>query len=295
MRRSSRPKPSIAACTPSSRGVATGRSTKSASALAGSNAALGVVPAGSGNGFARELGLPARPAQRSTCALLRPRASDRCRRVERPRCSSTLPASASTGDRRAVQRACEQGKRGMGPYLRIGLRETFRYRRSPMDTISNGERFHPNALLIAFANGREYGNRVVHRTACACSTMGGWRPSWWSDRHPMARLWGSRHVLRGGAERAPGMTFRSIQTRRSRAQPGRCHSMWTASTASAGRDGENTAGLSACHDTRRKGEIQMSDPAVLIEAIEDRAITKRSAVSLRESPRLATARLPSGE
>ena len=43
-------------------------------------------------------------------------------------CSSTSPASASTPSSPSSSTCRRSGSRGMGPYVRIGLRETFRYR-----------------------------------------------------------------------------------------------------------------------------------------------------------------------
>ena len=48
----------------------------------------------------------------------------------------------------------------MGPYVRIGFRETFRYRAGTYRVTLDGEEIVSNALVIAFANGREYGNRI---------------------------------------------------------------------------------------------------------------------------------------
>jgi diacylglycerol kinase (ATP) len=186
-----------------------GTINEAASALAGSNAALGVVPSGSGNGFARALGLPRTPRAAIDGALL---GVERLIDVGELNGRVFINVAGIGLDGRIAERfnACEQGKRGMGPYFRIGLREAFRYRPGPMDIDLNGERFHLNALLVAFANGREYGNRACIAPHARVDD-GRLEAVVVEDRRPMARLWGSRHVLAGRPERAPGMTFRSIQ------------------------------------------------------------------------------------
>ena len=180
-----------------------------ASVLAGTDAALGIVPSGSGNGFARALQLPRTPAAAIDGALLG---------VERLIDVGVLNGRlffniAGIGlDARIAERfnACEQGKRGMGPYVRIGLREAFRYRPDPMDIDLDGERVVSRALLVAFANGGEYGNRACIAPHARVDD-GRLEAVVVDDRAPIARLWGSRHLLLRQPERAPGMTFRSIQ------------------------------------------------------------------------------------
>lgn len=186
-----------------------GTINEAASALAGSGAALGVVPSGSGNGFARALGLPRAPRHAIDGALL---GVERLIDVGELNGRIFVNVAGIGLDGRIAERfnACEQGKRGMGPYFRIGLREAFRYRPGPADIDLDGERFHVNALLIAFANGREYGNRVCIAPQAQVDD-GRLEAVVVEDRRPLARLWGSRHLLWGRLDRAPGTTFRSIQ------------------------------------------------------------------------------------
>jgi YegS/Rv2252/BmrU family lipid kinase len=180
-----------------------------ASVLAGTGAALGIVPAGSGNGFARALQLPRRPRAAIDGALLG---------VERlidigELNGRTFVNIAGVGlDARIAERfnACELGKRGMGPYLRIGLQEAFRFAPLQLELELDGERLESRALLVAFANGGEYGNRA-RIAPHARVDDGRLEAVVVQDRSPAARLWGSRHLLLARPERAPGMTFRSIQ------------------------------------------------------------------------------------
>jgi diacylglycerol kinase family enzyme len=50
------------------------------------------------------------------------------------------------------------GRRGTLPYVLIGLREGCRYAGATYSVELDGERRRVHALLIAFANGREYGS-----------------------------------------------------------------------------------------------------------------------------------------
>ncbi len=179
------------------------------SVLGGTGAALGIVPAGSGNGFARALGVPRTAAAAIDGALLG---------VERLIDAGELNGRmflniAGIGlDARIAERfnACEQGKRGIGPYFRIGLHEAFCYEPQPLEIALDGERIDSRALLIAFANGSEYGNRA-RIAPHARLDDGRLEAVVVEDRRPVARLWGSRHLLLSRPERAAGMTFRSIQ------------------------------------------------------------------------------------
>ena len=128
--------------------------------VAGTHAALGIVPAGSGNGFAAELGVPWTPAEAIDVAI-----NGRDRQVDAGELDGRLFFNIAGIGFDAV--IAEQfnlygtlGNRGMGPYVRIGLRETFRYRAGTYRVTLDGEEMVSNALVIAFANGREYGNRI---------------------------------------------------------------------------------------------------------------------------------------
>jgi diacylglycerol kinase (ATP) len=179
------------------------------SVLGGTSAALGVVPAGSGNGFARALGLPRAARKAIDGALL---GVERLIDVGELNGRAFINIAGVGLDARIAERfnACEQGKRGMGPYLRIGLDEAFRFQALPVEIDLDGERIYSRALLIAFANGNEYGNRAKIAPH-ARPAYGRLAAVVVEDRSPVARLWGSRHVILSHPERAPGMTFRSIQ------------------------------------------------------------------------------------
>ena len=95
------------------------------------------------------------------------------------------------------------GNRGHGPLRPDRLRETFRYRAGTYRVTLDGEEIVSNALVIAFANGREYGNRI--RVAPqALVDDGKLEAVVVEDRGPLARLWAGRHLALGTADKAAG-------------------------------------------------------------------------------------------
>lgn len=182
------------------------------SVVAGTSAALGIVPAGSGNGFAAELGVPWQ-AEAAIDVVIR----GRDRLVDAGELDGRLffniagiGFDAVVAEQFNLQRL---GNRGMGPYVRIGIRETFRYRAGTYRVTLDHEELVSNALLIAFANGREYGNRI--RVAPqALVDDGKLEAVVVQDRGPLSRLWAGRHLAFGTADKAARVILRSIESAR---------------------------------------------------------------------------------
>jgi YegS/Rv2252/BmrU family lipid kinase len=183
------------------------------SVVAGTPTALGIVPAGSGNGFAGELGLPRRPADAIDVAI-----HGRDRLVDAGELDGRLFFNiAGIGFDAVIAEHFNLqgtlGNRGLGPYVRIGIRETFRYRAGTYRVTLDGEELVSNALVIAFANGREYGNRI--RVAPqALVDDGKLEAVVVEDRAPLSRLWTGRHLALGTADRAARVVLRSIESAR---------------------------------------------------------------------------------
>jgi diacylglycerol kinase (ATP) len=181
-------------------------------ALAGTRAVLGIIPAGSGNGFASEIGVPALPEAAIEIAL-----HGRDRPIDAGELEGRLFFNIAGIGFDAV--VAEQfnlqslGRRGMGPYVRIGLRETFRYRGVRYRILLDEEELVTDALLIAFANGREYGNRI-RLAPHARMDDGKLEAMVVQDRTPFARLWSGRHLALGTADKAPRVIARSIASAR---------------------------------------------------------------------------------
>jgi YegS/Rv2252/BmrU family lipid kinase len=180
-----------------------------ASVLTGTSAALAVIPAGSGNGFARELTIPWRPDEAIRVAI-----HGRDRAIDVGVIDGRLFFNIAGIGVDAV--IAEQfnaqgrlGRRGLGPYVRIGLRECFTYEGRHYKVSLDGEEIATRALVIAFANGREYGNHV-RLAPKARMDDGKLEALVVEDRPPLLRLLAARHLALGTADRAPKITHRSI-------------------------------------------------------------------------------------
>jgi diacylglycerol kinase family enzyme len=97
----------------------------------------------------------------------------------------------------------------MGPYVSIGVLEAFTYQASRYRIVLDGERIESSALLVAFANGQEYGNRVTIAPHARIDD-GRLDAVIVEDRGVLDRLWSGRHLAFGTASRARGVTFRSV-------------------------------------------------------------------------------------
>ena len=180
-----------------------------ASAVTGTETSLGVVPAGSGNGFAGDLSIPWDPGSAIDVAI---RGRDRA--IDAGEIDGRLffniagiGVDAAIAEQFNVQG--KLGRRGLGPYIRIGLRECFRYRAKHYRVTLDGDSFAVDALVIAFANGREYGNRL-RLAPSARMDDGRLEALVVNDRPPLSRLLAMRHLALGTADRAPGVIHRSM-------------------------------------------------------------------------------------
>lgn len=124
--------------------------------LAFTDVRLAIVPAGSGNGLARDLGVP-----RDARGALAVAAHGRPRRID----GGTINGErffnvAGVGlDARVAQAfADHRGRRGLSGYARVGWRELLRYRAERYDVAWNGAAWSGRALFIAIANSRQYGS-----------------------------------------------------------------------------------------------------------------------------------------
>jgi YegS/Rv2252/BmrU family lipid kinase len=128
-----------------------------ASSLAGSDTALAVVPAGSGNGLARELNVPMDPRQAFDAAM-----AGTDRRIDLGSLDGRMFVNiAGVGlDARVAQRFAEIGRdrRGFSRYVRAAIREVLLFRPDDVTIEVAGGRHDVRPLIIAFANGRQYGN-----------------------------------------------------------------------------------------------------------------------------------------
>ena len=186
-----------------------GTVNEAGAAILGTSTALGIVPAGSGNGLAAALGAPFEPRAAIAAALDRPvHAIDAGMLDNRP----FFNIAGIGVDARIAgvfnQRA--KGSRGRWPYVAIGVREGCRYCAQEYEVDLDGEAHAVRALLIAFANGREYGNGI--RLSQSAQLDDGLLDAMVvADRSVPARFWHARHLAAGTAHRAPGVVARQIR------------------------------------------------------------------------------------
>jgi YegS/Rv2252/BmrU family lipid kinase len=127
-----------------------------ASAIAQTDVALGIVPAGSGNGLATDLGLPREPARALEVA-----ATGRVRTIDAGELDGSLFVNiAGLGlDAEIAHRLALPGaRRGLVGYVLATWREWPWYLARDYVVSGAPRRFDGPALFIAVANSRQYGN-----------------------------------------------------------------------------------------------------------------------------------------
>ena len=135
-----------------------GTVSETASGLVGTQTALGVIPHGSGNGLARELGMP----------LSLEEAAMRLQKGTRVPCDTGLANGelflnmAGIGlEAEIAWQFMEYGKtrkRGKWPYFKIGTQTVFSYRPRKLEVTADGLTTQLAPLTLTFANGRQYGS-----------------------------------------------------------------------------------------------------------------------------------------
>jgi YegS/Rv2252/BmrU family lipid kinase len=186
-----------------------GTFNETASALVGSSIPLGLVPAGSGNGLAGALGVPREPLAALDVAFdAPPRTIDAGRLAGR--CFFNI---AGVGfDARVAALFNQRGPwaRGAWPYIAIGVRQGCTYCALDYDVWLDGELKRYTALLIAFANGREYG--LGARIAPGARLDDGLLDTIIvEERGVLARFWHARHLAMGTPQLAPSVTTRRVR------------------------------------------------------------------------------------
>jgi YegS/Rv2252/BmrU family lipid kinase len=131
-----------------------------ATELAFRDAALGIVPSGSGNGLARELCIPFDPAAAFAVAF-----EGRDRVIDAGEIDGRMFFNiAGLGlDARVAHEFASNGllRRGFRRYLTIAARELFTFEPDVHTISADGTTSRSTALLIALANGRQYGNGAL--------------------------------------------------------------------------------------------------------------------------------------
>jgi diacylglycerol kinase (ATP) len=172
-------------------------------ALAFTNTALAIIPAGSGNGLARALGVPHDPATAIAHALAVP-----CRRIDAGSiggrffaniCGVGLDAEVAWRFNRRTR-----GRRGPLPYVSLAFRSAARYRAVDYTLTLDGIIHRERALIVAVANSPEYGNGAIVAPG-AVPDDGLLDVVVMRDRSLVGRALGACRLLAGSILRAPGV------------------------------------------------------------------------------------------
>lgn len=126
-------------------------------ALIGTDVALGVIPIGSGNGFARHLKIPLQEKEAiHTIKAMRTQKIDTATINGEP-----FLATAGLGfDARVGWNFANHGKRGFLSYIQVTTNAFFKFKPETHHLIIDGEEIVTKAFLINFANAGQYGNNA---------------------------------------------------------------------------------------------------------------------------------------
>jgi len=183
-----------------------GTVNETASVLAFTTATLAIVPSGSGNGLARELGLPLNPRDAFEVAF-----GGVSRVIDAGEIEGRLFFNiAGIGlDARVAHRFAAGGlvRRGFARYLEIAVQELFTYRPEEHAIAVDGDVVRSRALVVAIANGRQYGNGAI--VAPHASLDDGLLDVIVVEQRPLAlALLQVPHVFAGTIDRVPGVITR---------------------------------------------------------------------------------------
>lgn len=134
-----------------------GTVNETATALCGSPTALGIIPAGSGNGLARHLGIPV-----DLNAALDIIASGNIVASDYGTANST-PFFCTFGmgfDAAVTHRFANQSRRGLMSYVRSAVSEYIRFRPQTYTLSANGKLLTEKAFLVAVCNASQWGNNA---------------------------------------------------------------------------------------------------------------------------------------
>ncbi len=134
-----------------------GTINETAAALCGSDVALGIIPAGSGNGLARHLNIPIDPIQ-SLDVIMENNVvdCDYCTVNDRP----FFCTFGGGFDATVSEKFAKQNKRGKFMYVKSALSEFLNYAPQVYTISANGKTFTEKAFIVACCNASQYGNNA---------------------------------------------------------------------------------------------------------------------------------------
>ncbi len=176
------------------------------SALAFRDATLAIIPSGSGNGLARELGVPLQPAAAFAVAL-----AGRDRMMDAGEIDGRLFFNvAGFGLDARVAHAFAAGglvRRGLPEYVKLAARELLAFTPQAQTVIADGETLRGTPLIVAIANTRQYGNGALIAPQARIDdgqldvVIVEYRALW-------RTVWHVPRLFTGGLARVPGVRMR---------------------------------------------------------------------------------------
>jgi YegS/Rv2252/BmrU family lipid kinase len=134
-----------------------------ASSIIGTEATLGIIPFGSGNGLARFLGIPM-----NTAEAIRTLNKERVEVIDSAKLNGQYFFNmAGMGFDAHISEVFSHDKtRGFGAYIRSAFREIANYRSETYHLEIDGVTYVHEAFMLSFANSSQYGNNA-HVSPCA--------------------------------------------------------------------------------------------------------------------------------
>lgn len=126
-----------------------------AKSLLGTNISLGIIPAGSGNGLARTMGISMEVEE-----AIKQIAKGNTIKIDHGTANG-IPFFCTSGigfDAHIGNLFTKSVKRGLQSYVKITISELFRYRAKNYSLTFNGQTINRKAFLITIANAGQYGN-----------------------------------------------------------------------------------------------------------------------------------------
>lgn len=125
--------------------------------LIGTNSTMGIVPVGSGNGLARELGISTNMLKSGRTLLSGTDLQiDVCRmNNQRFLCTSGIGFDAQIADQMS-----KASSRGLWRYVQLVIKESILYKSLNVKMKIDGKSFSQSAFLITFANASQFGNNA---------------------------------------------------------------------------------------------------------------------------------------
>lgn len=134
-----------------------GTANETAQGLIGTGTAMGIIPVGSGNGLALELGIPTN--LRKSCQMLLDGITqkiDVCRINGR----QFFATSGIGFDAHIAYKMNQSSSRGFLRYVQLAVKESLSYKPVNVRLKINGKSMNYSVFLVTFANASQYGNNI---------------------------------------------------------------------------------------------------------------------------------------